>query len=225
MRLDEAHAPFRPENLAFFDIHGCDPETITSFIDERHRTGAQMVAMPPAIQRLKDGAVIRFGGRDWQVMICGGHAAEHASFWCADDRILIAGDQVLSKISPMIGVFPAEPDADPLAEYLASLDRFHALPQDALVLPSHGLPFTGLHTRLDELAHHHELRLDTLERLMVTPGSAMDLARGLFPKPVAEGQGRHAFAETLAHAAHLLGRNRATCSRGGQGRIVFARNG
>ena len=31
----------------------------------------------------------------------------------------------------------------------------------------------------------------------------MQLAHGLFAKAVAEGQGRHAFAETLAHAAVL----------------------
>ena len=44
--------------------------------------------------------------------------------------------------------------------------------------------FTGLHTRVEELAHHHGLRLAELERLMETPSTAMDLARGLFPKPV-----------------------------------------
>ena len=50
----------------------------------------------------------------------------------------------------------------------------------------------------------------------------MDLARGLFPKPVAEGQSRHAFAETLAHANHLLSHGRATRRTDGQGRMLFA---
>lgn len=223
LRIDEARSPLRPENIKFLNAHGCDASTIEGFADERRRTHAQMVPLPPAIERLKDGTRLTFGGRQWETMVCGGHAAEHASFWCADENLLIAGDQVLSKISPMIGVFPTEPEADPLTEYLASLDRFRALPADALVLPSHGLPFTGLHTRVEELAHHHELRLAELERLMEMPATAMDLARGLFPKPVAEGQARHAFSETLAHANHLMFEGRAVRTLDGQGRYLFAR--
>ena len=223
LRIDEARSPLRPENLKFLNAHGCDAATIEGFADERRRTHAQMVPLPPAIQRLKNGTRLTFGGRRWETIVCGGHAAEHASFWCAEDNILIAGDQVLSKISPMIGVFPAEPDADPLSDYLASLDRFRALPADALVLPSHGLPFTGLHTRVEELAHHHALRLAELEQLMAANASntGMHLARGLFPKPVAEGQARHAFSETLAHANHLLSHGRAVRTVDAAGRFVF----
>ncbi len=223
LRIDEARSPLRPENIKFLNSHGCDTDTIEGFADERRRTHAQMVPLPPAIERLKNGTRLTFGGRQWETMVCGGHAAEHASFWCAEDNLLIAGDQVLSKISPMIGVFPTEPEADPLTEYLASLDRFRALPADALVLPSHGLPFTGLHTRVEELAYHHGLRLAELERLMERPSTAMDLARGLFPKPVAEGQARHAFSETLAHANHLMTHGRAVRTLDGQGRYLFAR--
>lgn len=223
VRIDEAQSPMRPQTLAFLDRHGCDPATVEGFAEDRRRTHAYMVPLPPSIERLRDGATIRFGDRSWQVMVCGGHAAEHASFWCAQDRILIAGDQILSKISPMIGVFPAEPQADPLTEYLASLDRFRALPADARVLPSHGIPFTGLHVRVRELADHHAARLDELEGLMKEPASAMHLTCGLFARAVAEGQARHAFSETLAHLHHLVSQGRAQ-RQGGQGaRILFAR--
>ena len=223
VRIDESKSIIAPQNLGFLHAHGCDAETIESFADERRRTNAQMVPLPPAIRRLRDGDRLAFGGRTWEVMVCGGHAAEHASFWCAEEKILIAGDQILSKISPMIGVFAGEPEADPLSEYLASLDRFRALPAGALVLPSHGLPFKGLHTRVDELAHHHEARLRLLEGLMHRPATAMELARGLFPKAVAEGQGRHAFSETLAHAHYLLRHGRAVRSGDAKGRLVFSR--
>lgn len=223
VRIDEARSPMRPENLKFLNMHGCDPETVEGFADERRRTHAQMVPLPPAIQRLRDGQRLRFGGREWEVIVCGGHAAEHASFWCAEERLLIAGDQILSKISPMIGVFPTEPEADPLSEYLASLDRFRELPAGGVVLPSHGLPFRGLHARVEELAHHHELRLAALADLMAQPSNAMQLARGLFPKPCAEGQSRHAFAETLAHAHNLVRHGRAERRQDGAGRLVFVR--
>jgi glyoxylase-like metal-dependent hydrolase (beta-lactamase superfamily II) len=223
LRVEEAKSPLGPRALRFLERHGCDPETIASFNDDRTRTRTFMGALPEEFLRLRDGERVRFGGRQWEVMVCGGHAAAHASFWCAEDKILIAGDQVLSKISPMIGVFPGEPEANPLAEYLASLDRFRHLPTDALVLPSHGLPFHGLRVRVEELAYHHELRLTALRELMATPSSTMALARGLFPKPVAEGQGRHAFAETLAHAHYLIATGAAHRTLGPSGEIIFSR--
>lgn len=223
VRLSESQLPMRPEVVRFMAAHGCDTPTIEAYRNDRRRTHALLGEMPGAIERLRDGATIVFGGRQWRIMVCGGHALEHASFWCEDDKILIAGDQVLSKISPMIGVYPNEPWADPLAEYLASLHRFRALSEDALVLPSHGLPFRGLYTRLDQLQHHHELRLDHLARLMDGPRTAMELTHGLFPKAVAEGQGRHALAETIAHAHYLVGRGRAVRETAEDGRILFRR--
>ena len=225
VRMEEARSPLSAQSLRFLDHHGCDPATVQGFADDRRRTHAYSHPLPPAIQRLRDGQTIRFGGRDWRVIVCGGHAAEHASFWCEADRILIAGDQILSKISPMIGVFPVEPLADPLTEYLASLDRFNGLAADALVLPSHGVPFIGLHARVDELARHHAQRLDELEQLMGEPGTAMQLACGLFVKAVAEGQARHAFAETLAHAHYLVTAGRAQRRVDRHGSITFARTG
>ncbi|MBN9261836.1 MAG: MBL fold metallo-hydrolase [Hyphomicrobium sp.] len=207
----------------FLTAHGCDDDTLASYRADRERTHALLGPLPITLTRLRDGDTIRFGERDWEVIVAGGHAIEHASFWCAEDRILIAGDQILSRISPMIGVFPAMPEADPLADYLASLPRFKALPADALVLPSHGLPFYGLHARADQLARHHELRLDDLGRLMDRPRVAMELARGLFARAVAEGQGRLALAETLAHANYLVGRGRAVRTKAPDGRILYGR--
>lgn len=223
VRIDESRSPLGPHSLQFMLSHGCDELTVESFREERRRTNAQMVPLPTSIERLRNGQTMRFGQRNWQVMVCGGHAAEHASFYCAEDNILIAGDQILSKISPMIGVMASEPHADPLTEYLASLDRFRALPADALVLPSHGLPFHGLHTRADQLEHHHELRLKDLERLIEGPSTAMQLAHGLFARAVADGQGRHAFAETLAHLHYLLSHGRVTRTRDSGNRLLFER--
>ena len=223
LRVEEAKSPLGPRAHRFLERHGCDPDTIATFGEERTRTRTFMGALPEEFLRLRDGQTVRFGGRQWEVMVCGGHAAAHASFWCADEKILIAGDQVLSKISPMIGVFPGEPEANPLAEYLASLDRFRHLPADALVLPSHGLPFHGLRVRVEELAYHHGLRLNALLDLMAVPSTAMHLARGLFPKPVAEGQGRHAFAETLAHAHYLMETGAANRTTSPTGQLLFSR--
>ena len=223
IRIWDARTSTSSEVQKFLAGHGCDAATVASYDADRKRTQAMLGVLPSAITRLRDGDTIRFGERDWKVIVAGGHAVEHASFWCAEDNILIAGDQILSRISPMIGVFPAVPEADPLAEYLGSLPRFKALPADTLVLPSHGLPFHGLHARVDQLASHHELRLDDLARLMDRPRVAMELARGLFTRAVEEGQGRAALAETLAHANYLVGRGRAERTLAPDGRVLYGR--
>lgn len=220
IRVEEVRHPMPASELRFLERHGCDAETVASFASDRARTHAYLKPLPNAITRLREGSRIAFGGREWVAIACGGHAPEHISLWSEQDRILIAGDQVLSKITPSITVKPEEPDADPLAEYLASLDRFRRLPADALVLCSHGLPFHGLGTRVEQLAAHHAERLATLEELMREPATAMRLAHGLFPRAVAEGAGRGAFSETLAHAHLLVNQGRAE-RREVDGRWVF----
>jgi len=42
---------------------------------------------------------------------------------------------------------------------LESIERFRPLPEDTLVLPSHGKPFTGLQVRIDQLQQHYQGRL------------------------------------------------------------------
>ena len=149
------------------------------------------------------------GGRRWRVIVAGGHADEHASFWCEADRILIAGDQILQRISPVVGVHPGEPEGNPLGLYLASLDQFRALADGAFVLPSHGLPFYGLHRRIFELASHHEERLDKIIGLIASPRTGTEVSATLFARAVADGQGRLALAETLSHLHYLAAEGRA----------------
>src|SRR5205814_7423834 len=122
--------------------------------ENSYRRGVPSV--PASFRRLADGMAIDIGGREWRVIVGEGHAPEHACLYCAETGVLIAGDQILPRISPNISVQAHEPDGDPLARYLSSLDKLRrALPPDILVLPSHNLPFRGVHTRIDELAAHH----------------------------------------------------------------------
>src|SRR5436190_9209645 len=113
-------------------------------------------SVPPAYVRLSDGMAVEIGGREWRVIVGEGHAPELACLYCAETGVLIAGDQILPRISPNISVPPHEPGGDPLARYLRSLVKLRAaLPPETLVLPSHNLPFHGVYERIDELAAHH----------------------------------------------------------------------
>ena len=143
------------------------------------------------------------GGRHWRVVTADGHADEHASFLSKDGEIVIAGDQVLQRISPVVGVFAGEPLADPLTSYLQSLERFRGLPETTLVLPSHGLPFWGLDARLTQLEEHHRKRLELAHDALDRPRTATECSHVLFARAIEGGQWYLALAETLAHLHRL----------------------
>jgi glyoxylase-like metal-dependent hydrolase (beta-lactamase superfamily II) len=189
--------------------NGVSERGIEKMMQAREAAPFRNHPLPMSVKRIRDGEVLEFAGRQWTVLVNGGHAEEHASFYAAKDGILIAGDQILSKISPVVGVYTSQPWGDPLADYLASLKRLAKLPADTLVLPSHGLPFYGLHTRIKQLEQHHEKRLQQLEALMDAPKNGVELTKGLFADAVAKGQLMMAMAETLAHANYLCTHGRA----------------
>jgi glyoxylase-like metal-dependent hydrolase (beta-lactamase superfamily II) len=165
--------------------------------------------VPGSLAEIRDRETLVMAGRPWEVAVTGGHAYQHCSFHDRASRVLIVGDQVLPRISPAITVYELVPDADPLADFLRSFARFADVADDALILPSHGRPFRGLHCRIAELETHHRQRLDaTLVHLRETR-TAAQLTRLLFPHVEGPEQTAFALGETLAHLNHLLHRGEA----------------
>ncbi|MEY4713388.1 MAG: hypothetical protein RIS88_2838, partial [Pseudomonadota bacterium] len=189
----------------FFASHGLtDPASLDKV---RARSGyyATMVpTVPDHFRRLMDGDVVTLGGRGWRCISGYGHAPEHIALYCESLGVLIAGDMILPRISTNVSVHDSEPEADPLAAFLASIDKLRALPADTLVLPSHGKPFTGLHLRIDQLHAHHRDRLDeVLTACAERPGSAADMLPILFKRPLDLHQTTFAMGEAVAHL-HML---------------------
>lgn len=176
---------------------------------------------PREFVRIRDGDTIAMGQRDWQVITAGGHSAEHALFFCAGDKLLIAGDQILSHMAPSVIAPPAQPDANPMKEYLDALTRLEALPADTLVLPSHGLPFRGLHRRIAQLREHHQARLDDVMSMVSGKTTAFMIAQEIFPR-VLYANPRLALGEALAHLNMLASMGRLSREVGGDGAIAFA---
>lgn len=164
----------------------------------------RLIAPPPlSLTRIADGDRIDIGGRAWIVRTFGGHSYEHACLWCPDAHVLIAGDQVLPRLSPVIAAWPQEPEAQPLAEFLASLEQLAALPEDTLVLPSHGEPFRTLHARCAELAGHHDKRLEGIQQNCREPATVSELIGRVFRPDLDDHQMDFASGEILAHLNHL----------------------
>ena len=160
--------------------------------------------VPRGIRRIRDGDIFAIGGKSWKIVVGNGHSPEHACLLSEDLGVFVSGDLVLPRISPHIGVYADEPEADPLRDYLDTLARFHAVPDDVIVLPSHNEPFRGLHERLDALIQHHADRLVDFTAACATPTTAMDVAVQVFKRRLDSVQLGFAIAETVAHLNYLI---------------------
>ena len=158
-----------------------------------------------------DGEELAIGGRTWRAVIGRGHSPEHLCLHCPQLRVLISGDQVLPRITSNVSVFPTEPDADPLCEWLDSLGSIkQRVSDDVLILPSHNEPFRGLHARLDALLAGHEDRLARLAAELATPRRAVDVFGLLFRRRVGVEMLSMATGESVAHLNCLMARGLAT---------------
>lgn len=203
------HAPgdfgndqFRP----YYRQHGLAPDVTDIVLSRGHEYLHRTTGVPPSYHRIKHSDTLRIGGRDFQVMTGGGHSLEQAMLYRPEERIFLAADQVIAKISPNVSVHPMEPDLDALGIYLRSLRDIRAtVNEDVLVLPGHGLPFYGLHRRIDALIEHHGLRCGEIEAACRTaPLSVAEILPFVFPRVLDAHQTGFAFGEVLAHVNHML---------------------
>ncbi len=198
------------EAARFFRLHGLVDPAALDQVRARVRHYSGLVPDVPACHaRLMDGQVLRIGDGDWRCIVGHGHAPEHISLYCAARGVLISGDMLLPRISTNVSVMAVEPEADPLPLYLASIERLRALPADTLVLPSHGLPFRGLHARIDALVAHHDVRLaEVVTACTAAPRSAAALLDILFRRTLDLHQTTFAMGEAIAHLHALEARGR-----------------
>ena len=192
-----------------FQKHGLTAPEDLEKIRARSNYYSNMVpGVPRQYRRILDGEIISIGGNDWQVIMGYGHAPEHASLFCKNLKVLISGDMLLPRISTNVSVYDADPDADPLGLYLYSLTKYLPLPNDTLVLPSHGKPFVGIKLRIEQLNAHHDERLaDTLGACQ-KPITAREIVPVLFKRELDIHQLTFAMGEAIAHLNYLLRRGK-----------------
>ncbi len=198
------------DGVAFFRAAGWDEAALDSYRVRFGGFGRAVLRLPDSFHRLSDGDVIRIGGRDWRVITGSGHSPEHVCLWQPDLKLFISGDQVLPRISSNVSVFPTEPDADPLSDWLNSCAKLKAMvPDDVLVLPAHNEPFHGLHARLQNLIDGHERGMARIEkRLREQPRRVVDLFGALFARPIGQDLLHMATGEAIAHLNCLIARGR-----------------
>ena len=207
-----------------FARHGLtDPEAQEQIRQRASYYPTLVPAMPRRFARMLDGGGITIGGREWQFISGYGHAPEHISLSCPELKVLISGDMVLPRISTNVSVFDYEPDANPLALYLASLDKYVPLAEETLVLPSHGRPFKGLHERIRQQHAHHAERLGELQQWCAEkPMAATDVVPLMFKRKLDLHQLTFALGEALAHLHALYYAGKVTRSEGEDGVLRFS---
>lgn len=209
----------------FFRRAGWHSAEIDALAARRQAIAGFYSPLPGSIQRIGDGDRLTIGNRDWCVIAGGGHSPEHACLHCPELGLFISGDMVLPAISSNISVDVLEPDADPLGEWFASMDRIgRAVPDDVLVLPSHGLCFFGLHDRIDTLVRGQRSALLRLQDALDRPRRVDELFGVLFSRPIKRSdipQMSLATGEALALLNHLIGGGAVRRWRGEAGVTLY----
>ena len=203
-----------PSMIELFRHHGLEENRCAALAARGNVYRRGVPQIPTTFQPLFDGAGLRIGDSGWKIIVGHGHAPEHASLYCAELGVLIAGDMLLPRISTNVSAYAAAPALDTLQLYLDSLDRLAELPDDTLVLPSHGRPFYGLRERVAELHAHHAARCaDLLAACATEARSAGDLLAVLFGRPIDDPhQTLFAMGEAIAHLNYLEQHHRLTRS-------------
>ena len=211
--------------LAVFRRNGLDAERTERMRTRKNRYAELVPDFPHAYRRIIDGDELQMGKRHWRAMIGHGHAPEHLSLYCESLKTLIAGDMLLSTISTNVSVWSIDPEGDPLRLFLDSIARYRGLPEDVLVLPSHGRPFRGAHRRVEQLEAHHRDRLAELEQSLKSPKSAAELLSVLFRRPLDAHQTFFAMGEAIAHLHYLHYAGRVRRALGNDGIMRYATGG
>jgi glyoxylase-like metal-dependent hydrolase (beta-lactamase superfamily II) len=202
-----------PERMAaWFTKHGVPPEIADELIEQGH-------AFAPFIRYALDPNLLYEGSTlaGWEVVELPGHADGHLGF--LRDGVLIAGDHLLQRISPAVGLYP-ESRPDPLGDYLASLERTIEL-APRIVYPGHGEPIHDAAGRARELVDHHRRRLDETEHVLSGKGlTPYDVSLSLFGTELSPTQRRFAVAETLSHLERLVREGRAA-REGADGTVTY----
>jgi glyoxylase-like metal-dependent hydrolase (beta-lactamase superfamily II) len=198
------------DGVTFYRRAGWSEAALETYRARFGNFGKFIHALPDSYRRIVDGEEITIGDHRWRVIVGTGHSPEHACLYCAELKLLISGDQVLPRISSNVSVHPTEPDADPMQEWLESLEKLkREVPDDVLVMPSHNECFRGLHARLDYLGAAQQRVLERLRKTLQEPKRVVDVFATLFGRAIDESDSgllNLATGESLACLNHLLHR-------------------
>ena len=203
--IDEIKSAPPESTVAFFRKAGVEESILDEFKARFNNRSDFVSPLPSRYKRLTDNQVLQIGSLQWTVIIVEGHSPEHICLHCKSLNIMIAGDQILPRISPNISVRPDEPRANPLQNFLRSCESLKdRLDKDVLILPSHGDPFYGAHLRLQDMINEHTKGLQGLLEFCSQPRSVTEVFPILFRSKINIGNMVIAVGEAVANLNYLV---------------------
>ncbi len=176
-----------------------------------------LLSLEPTVS-VVDDEILTIGRTEWVVVHTPGHTGDHICLFDPVSGTLLSGDHVLPTITPHISGMT--PRADALAQFFDALRRVAAIDGVRTVLPAHGMPFSDLPGRVDEIIEHHHDRLELLAGIADELGEApvVEYSHRLF-RP--RSWGPMADSETYAHLEHLRLDGRMERSRDDDGIVSY----
>ena len=189
---------------AFYKKANLKLDLIEIYDDIGNDYRSMVTPIPPEYDRIEHSTSFKIGDRIWKPVFGSGHSPDHVSFYCEKDRIMLGGDMLLPRITPIIAVWWQEPNADPLKGYIEFLKNLGSVGSDALILPAHNRPYKELQTRVADLISHHNERLEITYEACKNENSAEAIMQELFTRKLDPFQTRFAIGETIAHINNLI---------------------
>ncbi len=201
---------WRPEALDSYWRMGGITDSVAEVVAQQTASlRSRTMPHPTRMDIIPPGETVEMGGRRFQTIHAPGHSDGQLLFYDVEDHLLLAGDQVLIKITPNIGLWPST-EPDPLGRYLRSLRELDRL-DVRLALPGHGPLISDWHGRLAELQAHHDERLRHMMEAVGDGATALAVSRIVFDYgKFSKHEVRFALAETLAHLEYLVLHGRLT---------------
>ena len=192
--LTHAHRDHCGQAVAVAERTGCE-----IWVHPRHEHAQPDI--PLRMDRpLTDGVTVDSDLGAWRVVETPGHAPSHVCLWQPERRLLFSGDHVLGRVSLY---FDHGWTPDPVAEFLASLDRVQAL-DVRLCLAGHGRTFTDIDAHVEAYRKLVRERLDAVRTALAAGAETPeDVARRVYGDALDSGAARWLLTKTRSWLTHL----------------------
>lgn len=219
-----------PELEVFYRGLGYDAENLEkTLLGLDSGYGHLIGPMPIGFTALTEGAEVSLGGRLWRVAFAQGHAADQLLLTSVEEDLMIAGDAILPENPAPLSVYPMEPLADPVAEFFAWAEAAApGLPEGALALPGHDLPFRDPRAGLRSIMARDRGRSEKLRAALIARGGeapglrAVDAFEHLFRRKIGPKLYGLAASQAIAHLRHLEIRGEVARTTDSEGAWRFA---
>lgn len=204
-----AHAAAHPEEEAEYRMgllrrHGAPAELLGTTQPGREPLGSFV----PADLPLPCDIAPLDGAPGWTAVWTPGHTAGHVALLREADGVLLAGDALLPRITPTIGVNRQR--EDPVGDYLDTLDRLEGL-APRVALGGHGEPLADPAERARELRRSTREETEHVASLIPPrPTTAWEVVAARYAgRDLPPSAQMLALREILAHLQHLVRTGRA----------------